>query len=270
MFSGSSARQLKLQHEESGIATALKQLEPVFGCARAASRERAIEKLQESYFAGIFGRNDALPERNFVEEKITKQLDKLKQSDIQMLSNAALIYSRTPHGAAVIASNPKKFEGTATDAISELKQYVNETTLVKNFRKLPLLIQVLIIHMFFTIGTVTQSKIESAASYLVDKTYEYIVSERSSAKSVNTKIKEINSYGLDRNALKKIRIITHNNVRLRNSPSMKGKTLLTMEQYTSVVVIDKSNKNWLFVKISSGEQEVSGWVNRAYTRVLVK
>ncbi|ECK5577881.1 SH3 domain-containing protein, partial [Salmonella enterica] len=53
-----------------------------------------------------------------------------------------------------------------------------------------------------------------------------------------------------------------------NTPSMQGDVLVKLEKYTPVIVIDKSDRKWLYVQLSFGEQKIYGWVNRSYTKAI--
>jgi hypothetical protein len=72
----------------------------------------------------------------------------------------------------------------------------------------------------------------------------------------------------DVEALKHIRVTSGNNVRLRVSPSLSSDIIVELPQYTWLSVIDKTNRTWLEVSVKDGDEVLTGWVSRRYTKHL--
>jgi len=73
---------------------------------------------------------------------------------------------------------------------------------------------------------------------------------------------------IDWNQLNQFRIITGENINLRESPSMKGDILETLNKNTIVLVLDKEGRQWVYVKTYSQGRTITGWVNRSFTKQL--
>ncbi len=66
--------------------------------------------------------------------------------------------------------------------------------------------------------------------------------------------------------LNQFRVITGENVRLRNAPSMQGEVIETLNKNVVVAVLDRHGRQWLYVQAILGGEKVEGWVNRGYTK----
>ncbi|MGE5009050.1 SH3 domain-containing protein, partial [Yersinia enterocolitica] len=86
----------------------------------------------------------------------------------------------------------------------------------------------------------------------------------------NKPIKKIDIISVNPNIkwedLNHFRLITGDNVQLRVKPSMKSEVIEVLNKNTAVAVIDKKDRQWLFVEVLLGEEKVQGWVNRSYTK----
>jgi len=69
----------------------------------------------------------------------------------------------------------------------------------------------------------------------------------------------------EREVLSGLRVVSGNNVNLRTNPSMKSDIILHLDVGTLIEVIDKSNRVWLLVEVSDGEDVIQGWIARRYT-----
>lgn len=69
----------------------------------------------------------------------------------------------------------------------------------------------------------------------------------------------------EREVLSGLRVVSGNDVNLRASPSMKSDIILQLDTGTLIEVVDKSNRVWLLVEISDGEDVIQGWIARRYT-----
>ncbi|MDI3444634.1 SH3 domain-containing protein [Serratia marcescens] len=66
--------------------------------------------------------------------------------------------------------------------------------------------------------------------------------------------------------LNQFRVITGENVRLRNAPSMQGDIIETLNKNAVVAVLDRHGRQWLYVQAILGGEKIEGWVNRCYTK----
>ncbi len=71
---------------------------------------------------------------------------------------------------------------------------------------------------------------------------------------------------IDWDSLNNFRIITGENVRLREKPSMKSEVIETIGKNTVVAILDKSGRQWLYVQMQSGDELITGWITRTYTK----
>ncbi len=69
----------------------------------------------------------------------------------------------------------------------------------------------------------------------------------------------------EREVLSGLRVVSGNDVNLRTSPSMKSGIIMQLDTGTLIEVVDKSNRVWLLVEISDGEDVIQGWIARRYT-----
>ncbi|HDD8711727.1 SH3 domain-containing protein [Escherichia coli] len=268
LLAGSTAasKAFEAMTRNSVVNTFLKNHDSLFASSTAASK--AFEAMtRNSGVATLFAKQRESFTRDYFTTSITQHLDKLNPTEIQKLQEAAIIFSRSPQGAAVIATNINTVEITEPDALTKLKKYIEESPVTSHFRKLPLLVQLIIIYLVMTMSSVISDKNKELAIYLIEESQQYF----SKAVSPNAHVKKLTKQlpnEIDVSTLKHIRIITGENVRLRNRPSMHGDVLVTLQKYTPVIVIDKSDRKWLYIQLSLGEQKIYGWVNRSYTKAL--
>lgn len=64
------------------------------------------------------------------------------------------------------------------------------------------------------------------------------------------------------------RFITGENVRLHVSPSINSEVIECIGKNTIVAVLDKKDRQWLFVQVKSGDEFITGWITRTYTKPL--
>ncbi|HGC0752743.1 TPA: SH3 domain-containing protein, partial [Escherichia coli] len=74
------------------------------------------------------------------------------------------------------------------------------------------------------------------------------------------------SLDIEWNALSKFRVITGNNVRLRTSPSMNSEVIEHIGKNTIVAVLESKERQWLLVQVQSGDELITGWITRTYTK----
>ncbi|MCF6691929.1 SH3 domain-containing protein [Raoultella terrigena] len=256
-----------LKSQDSLLASTRKQYDSLFAGAAVNSILAAQKKLQDSGAAAFFKKQRGILTENYFATSVAKQLEKLNAAEIQQLQEAAILFSRSPQGAAVIATNIHSVKENEPDALTKLKNHIEESPITSNFRKLPLLLQLIIIYLVTTIYSVGVDKNKEFAVYLIGQAQQYVSKAETPSPHIKKLTKQLPSE-IDINTLKHIRIITGENVRLRNTPSMYGDVLVTLEKYTPVIVIDKSDRKWLYIQLSFGEQKIYGWVNRSYTKAI--
>lgn len=243
----------------------LKKHDPLF---TGTATSRAFEALtRNSGVANFSAKQRELFTGDYFTASVTRELEKLNLTEIQTLQEAAIIFSRSPKGAAVIATNIHSAKEKELDALTKLKKHIEGSPIVSNFRKLPLLLQLIIIYLVTTIYSVGVDKNKELAVYLMGQAQQHV----SKTQKPSSHIKKLTSQlpsEIDVDILKHIRIITGENVRLRNAPSMHGDVLVILEKYTPIIVIDKSDRKWLYIQLSFGEQKIYGWVNRSYTKAI--
>ncbi|EFE7608643.1 SH3 domain-containing protein, partial [Escherichia coli] len=64
------------------------------------------------------------------------------------------------------------------------------------------------------------------------------------------------------------RFITGENVRLHVSPSVNSEVIECIAKNTIVAILDKKDRQWLFVQVKSGDEFITGWITRTYTKPL--
>ncbi|CHE37017.1 Uncharacterised protein [Salmonella enterica subsp. enterica serovar Typhi] len=251
----------------SSAAAFLKNHESLLAGTAVSSAFATQKPAQGSSAAAFLKNHESLLAGTAVSSAFATQLEKLDATEIQTLQEAAILFSRSPQGAAIIATNIHAVEVKEPDALTKLKNYIEKSPITSNFRKLPLLVQLIIIYLVTTMYSVVVDKNKELAMNLMEQAQQYV----SKSISPRTHFKELTKQlprEVDISTLKHIRIITGENVRLRNTPSMQGDVLVKLEKYTPVIVIDKSDRKWLYVQLSFGEQKIYGWVNRSYTKAI--
>ena len=74
------------------------------------------------------------------------------------------------------------------------------------------------------------------------------------------------SLDIEWDALSKFRVITGDNVRLRTSPSMNSEVIEHIGKNTVVAVLESKERQWLLVQVQSGDELITGWITRTYTK----
>ncbi|MGY5466358.1 SH3 domain-containing protein, partial [Citrobacter koseri] len=266
LLAGSTAsKALEALTQNSGLDAFRKNYDSLLAGSTASKAFEALTR--NPSVATLFTNQRELFTGGYFTASITQQLEKLNLTEIQTLQETAIQFSRSPQGAAVIATNIHAVNEKEPDALTKLKNYIEESPITTSFRKLPLLLQIIIIYLTATISSVAVEKNKEIAMNLIEQAQQYVSKTVSPSSHVKKLTRQLPSE-IDTSTLKYIRIITGENVRLRDTPSMQGDVLVTLEKYTPVIVIDKSDRKWLYVQISLGDQTLYGWVNRSYTKAI--
>ncbi|WP_431356989.1 SH3 domain-containing protein [Pantoea endophytica] len=59
-------------------------------------------------------------------------------------------------------------------------------------------------------------------------------------------------------------------MRLRSAPSMKGEIIEVLPLHQPLLIMNRDNRSWLFIRIRINGEDVEGWINRAFTRAIMK
>ena len=93
--------------------------------------------------------------------------------------------------------------------------------------------------------------------------------KQSISKAIDVKeVRQILREELSSSVLTHFRVVSGNNLRLRDRPSMKSETITLLSIGTPVQIIDNSNRSWLLVEVQIDEKLITGWVSRRYTKRL--
>ncbi len=215
----------------------------------------------------VLGKNELISIKELY-KSAGSYLDSIDSDDLMSIVDIANRYTNTAEGAAYIAQNNDKIREFEPDAIVKFEEFKNKNVYVQKFRELPLQYQLIIIYFVFNIFTpIVNDLIKTKVLDVFNEAGNFIVSSL----PVNAFTKELITYKdetIDWDVLKDFRIITADNVRLRDKPSMQGDVIELIDKYSVVAVLDRSNRKWIYVKLSIGNEQVCGWVNRSYTKPL--
>ncbi|WP_449568523.1 SH3 domain-containing protein [Lelliottia nimipressuralis] len=140
--------------------------------------------------------------------------------------------------------------------------------LLSRFAALPLWMQNLVLWAVWSVifGAFTDYGKEKVL-IMIHEAESYATSIIKGKALTRTEIQSENK-DMDWNQLNQFRIITGENINLRDSPSMKGYVLETLNKNTIVLVLDKEGRQWVYVKTYSQGRTITGWVNRSFTKQL--
>ncbi|RAU45245.1 hypothetical protein DBY68_016620, partial [Pseudocitrobacter sp. RIT415] len=101
----------------------------------------------------------------------------------------------------------------------------------------------------------------------INKAESYIVSLFESKPVTKSNIVKHNK-NIAWDSLNQFRVITGENVRLRTKPSLNSDIIETIGKNTIVAILEKKERQWLYVQVQSGDELVTGWITRTYTKPL--
>ncbi|MBQ5149543.1 SH3 domain-containing protein, partial [Citrobacter freundii] len=99
----------------------------------------------------------------------------------------------------------------------------------------------------------------------INKIETYVESLFENKPITRTEILGVNK-DIDWTSLNDFRIITGENIRLRTKPSMKSEVVEVIGKNTVVAILDKKDRQWLYVQVKSGDELITGWITRTYTK----
>ncbi|EJQ6929882.1 hypothetical protein DNX30_17645 [Escherichia coli] len=144
----------------------------------------------------------------------------------------------------------------------------SSSTFIDSFKSLPHPLQFIIMWLLteVVLGAIADyakeqilSQIHKTESYSVSLYEDAPISKQKLIKE-NTEIKweDLNGF----------RFITGDNVRLHVSPSLNSEVIECIGKNTIVAILDKKDRQWLFVQVKSGDEFITGWITRTYTKPL--
>ncbi|EFJ3768791.1 hypothetical protein HIM29_004649 [Escherichia coli] len=144
----------------------------------------------------------------------------------------------------------------------------SSSTFIDSFKSLPHPLQFIIMWLLteVVLGAIADyakeqilSQIHKTESYSVSLYEDAPISKQKLIKE-NTEIKweDLNGF----------RFITGDNVRLHVSPSLNSEVIECIGKNTIVAILDKKDRQWLYVQVKSGDEFITGWITRTYTKPL--
>lgn len=148
-----------------------------------------------------------------------------------------------------------------TSSIKPLSEAEDEKSFISSFLRVHPTIQLVIIFIFLQIFLPQVNNITS--NILTPYVQEIILTSDKTSKGLVKEIKNIStsSFGID---VSNYRFITGTDVRLRQRPSTNSRALDELDIGQIVEVISKK-KNWIQVKVTYEDEELTGWVFTRYS-----
>lgn len=179
----------------------------------------------------------------------------------------------------IFSKHSAYFSTFTTDAVRAVKTYETEQIAKwmesepdagKQFMLLPTwlkwVVLTLLTHLF--LPTLEAIRDDIALEYLKEKCFtSYFCENKSQQANIITTDKPDE---LSYSDLNKFRVVTKDNVRLRSSPSMKGEIIETLPLNQPLLIISRDNRSWIFIRTQINGENIEGWINRAYTRAIIK
>uniref|UniRef100_UPI00261090A0 SH3 domain-containing protein n=1 Tax=uncultured Cedecea sp. TaxID=988762 RepID=UPI00261090A0 len=243
--------------------------------SQLTASERYGKLLSDNFATRIFTQQLALEQdkvKNIKEAhaSISNYLNRTSVEELNSIVNIVHDYTGTAKGAAYIAENSSHFNKVDSDAIAKFQDFKNKNKYVRKFRELPWGVQLIICCIFTSVIIPMLTDFIKAEILKTLNTPSELIMKNP---SINVYVRELNDTRkgiLDWETLKDFRVITGNDINLREKPSMQGEVIGLLEKYSIVLVLDKSDRKWLYVKVSVNNEEIYGWINRTYTKPLRK
>ncbi|MKM27648.1 SH3 domain-containing protein, partial [Salmonella enterica subsp. enterica serovar Liverpool] len=128
----SSAFATQKLSQGSSAAAFLKNHESLLAGTAVSSAFATQKLVQDSGITALFKKQGGIFNENYFATSIAKQLEKLDATEIQTLQKAAILFSRSPQGAAIIATNIHAVEVKEPDALTKLKNYIEKSPITSN------------------------------------------------------------------------------------------------------------------------------------------
>lgn len=192
--------------------------------------------------------------------------------------NAQSIYETMEIGLAAIQGSfptrhSEKEEQTAKKSIEDTDKGKNCTeqlhdAFLDKLKGFHPIIQVIIYVIMVKIVSAAALEFASGKVLLeLNQAEAYVISLITDRPITRTDIIRENSE-VDWNILNSFRFITGENVRLHVTPTVNSEVVEMIGKNTIVAVLGKKGRQWLFVQVQSGDELVTGWITRTYTKPL--
>lgn len=191
--------------------------------------------------------------KNLLKSSFVTQLTEAKLFD-EGFRDAFYKVVELPEGDIVEAMPEQGIDEPVAQYTKKLKLDLNTFRLMMEFIGYLMVLQQFVVMVTASVGKITE---------LLDDTD--IVSSIAQAKQ---EARKAATSEWDMEALKHIRVTSGENVRLRVAPSPSAEIITELPQYKWLNVIDKTNRTWLEVNVKVGDEELTGWISRRYTRHL--
>jgi len=167
-----------------------------------------------------------------------------------------------------IASNVvESLEGSQDSTVSEFRTQVKSA---RSFKDLPSWVQVLfifiIVHMI--LEPLNEIKNEFIMNYVKQQCFTDLLCEPRKEQQKN--LTENKPSELSYRDLNRIRVVRRDNVKLRTGPSMQSEVIEMLPVNQPLLIVGRENRAWLLVITELNGERLEGWINRSYTKILVK
>lgn len=167
-----------------------------------------------------------------------------------------------------IASNVvESLEGSQESNVSEFRTQVKSA---RSFKDLPKWVQVIfisiIVHMI--LEPLNEIKNEFLMNYVKQQCFTDLLCEPRKEQQRN--LAENKPTELSYRDLNRIRVVRRDNVKLRTGPSMQSEVIEMLPVNQPLLIVRRENRAWLLVITELNGERLEGWINRSYTKILVK
>ncbi|EJF7562437.1 SH3 domain-containing protein [Escherichia coli] len=144
----------------------------------------------------------------------------------------------------------------------------SSSTFFDSFKALPSPIQIFLLWIFYQVvlGAITDYAKEKTLSQIY-KVESYLLSLNEDKPISKQKLTQENK-DIQWEELNNFRAITGDNVRLHVGPSLNSEVIECIGKNTIVAILDKKDRQWLYVRVKSGDEFITGWITRTYTKPL--
>ncbi|WP_240780614.1 MULTISPECIES: SH3 domain-containing protein [unclassified Escherichia] len=144
----------------------------------------------------------------------------------------------------------------------------SSSTFIDSFKALPSPVQTFLLWILCQVflGAITDYAKEKTLSQIYGME-SYILSLNEDKPISKQKLTQENK-DIQWEDLNNFRAITGDNVRLHVSPSLNSEVIECIGKNTIVAILDKKDRQWLFVQVKSGDEFITGWITRTYTKPL--
>lgn len=203
-------------------------------------------------------------------DDLTKDVIK-KQVNQYIEKKTPLFHKTMEQGLASIAQNyvDSSVEQKSTQSADQNKGLNKlSSTFIDSFKALPSPVQTFLLWILCQVflGAITDYAKEKTLSQIYGME-SYILSLNEDKPISKQKLTQENK-DIQWEDLNNFRAITGDNVRLHVSPSLNSEVIECIGKNTIVAILDKKDRQWLFVQVKSGDEFITGWITRTYTKPL--